>query len=146
MPHARATDSRSPAPLSKGPGTGTRKHPPKQERESDATLQNMPTAPKPRCTAHGCPEFAQDRGKCTTHATQHRKQRRTRETWAQYGTAWQAIRKQVLTDEPDCRSCGNPATQVDHIKPLRIGGTNDRQNLQPLCHSCHSRKTQRENT
>jgi 5-methylcytosine-specific restriction protein A len=47
----------------------------------------------------------------------------------------------VLREEPMCRSCGGAASQVDHIIPLSRGGTNDRANLQPLCHSCHSRKT-----
>lgn len=34
-----------------------------------------------------------------------------------------------------------PATDVDHVTPLRRGGTNDPANLQALCHPCHSRKT-----
>ena len=50
----------------------------------------------------------------------------------------------VLREEPMCRACGGAASQVDHIMPLSRGGTNDRANLQPLCHSCHSRKTARE--
>ena len=36
------------------------------------------------------------------------------------------------------------AAEVDHIIPLARGGTNDLANLQPLCKSCHSRKTMRE--
>jgi len=50
-----------------------------------------------------------------------------------------------------CPLCADPfgehgdrvvaATEVDHIVPLRAGGTNDAENLQALCKSCHSRKT-----
>ena len=40
-----------------------------------------------------------------------------------------------------CVSCGEskPLT-VDHIVPLSKGGTNDIENIQPLCLSCNSRK------
>lgn len=63
--------------------------------------------------------------------------------------AWQALRASVLSDEPLCRACKTrgqvvPATDVDHIVPRAQGGTDARENLQPLCHSCHSRKTARE--
>lgn len=40
------------------------------------------------------------------------------------------------------------ATEVHHIKPLSEGGTNDLNNLMPLCKSCHSRitmKTENQN-
>lgn len=65
--------------------------------------------------------------------------------------AWLKLRAQVLADEPLCRHCMaagyvTPATDVDHIE----NGTGDysddnsRENLQPLCHPCHSRKTRAE--
>ena len=54
----------------------------------------------------------------------------------------------VLREEPLCRDPfalhgGEPvpATDVDHIKPKRLGGTDARGNLQSLCHECHSRKS-----
>jgi DNA replication protein DnaC len=34
--------------------------------------------------------------------------------------------------------------EVDHIKPLASGGTNDTDNIQLLCKSCHKEKSQRE--
>ena len=34
--------------------------------------------------------------------------------------------------------------ELDHIKPLASGGTNDMDNIQLLCKSCHKEKTQRE--
>lgn len=36
------------------------------------------------------------------------------------------------------------ATEVDHRVPLKQGGTDDRQNLQGLCHDCHAAKTKAE--
>ncbi|HLF76430.1 MAG TPA: DNA methyltransferase [Dehalococcoidia bacterium] len=58
-----------------------------------------------------------------------------------YGSGWRRLRKQVLREEPNCRRCGAPSTDVDHIVPRRQGGSDDRANLQGLCHSCHSKYT-----
>ena len=46
--------------------------------------------------------------------------------------------------EPWCRTCGAPATDVDHIVRRNYGGSEDDSNLQSLCHPCHSSKTGRE--
>ena len=58
--------------------------------------------------------------------------------------AWQRLRASVLAGEPLCRDCTREgrtvlATDVDH----RDGnpGNNDPLNMNPLCHSHHSRKT-----
>lgn len=37
-----------------------------------------------------------------------------------------------------------PATEVDHILPKRLGGSDDDDNLQALCKHHHSSKTVRE--
>lgn len=58
---------------------------------------------------------------------------------------WRALRRQVLAEEPHCRACGGPASEVDHIVPLSRGGSRDRSNLQALCRECHREKTRREN-
>lgn len=55
----------------------------------------------------------------------------------------------MLSTEPLCRMClakgiTEPGDHVDHIIPLAKGGDNDLSNLQPLCASCHSSKTVRE--
>lgn len=106
----------------------------------------MPRAPRTPCTASPtCPELVDRPGPCAAHAREKRAARRERETWANYGAEWPTLRRNVLREEPYCRLCPALSTDVDHIVPLRHGGTNARVNLQALCHSCHSRKTAREN-
>lgn len=62
-----------------------------------------------------------------------------------YGWEWQKVRKQVLAEEPTCRSCRMaPATTVDHIVNKARGGTDARENLQGLCVACHRVKTATE--
>lgn len=45
-----------------------------------------------------------------------------------------------------CQNCtrkimGFEDWDIDHVLPLACGGTNDEENLQVLCPSCHGRKT-----
>ena len=61
---------------------------------------------------------------------------------------WRQIRAQVLAEEPLCRMCKArglvvAATDVDHILDSRedFSDDNRRENLQSLCHECHSIKT-----
>lgn len=59
-------------------------------------------------------------------------------------SAWQRLRAAVLSGEPLCRYCHargivTEATDVDHVSGNP--GDNSSENLQPLCHECHSRKT-----
>lgn len=44
--------------------------------------------------------------------------------------------------ENKCLCCGKENTKlaVDHIVPLKLGGVNSIENLQPLCKSCNSKK------
>lgn len=62
--------------------------------------------------------------------------------------AWRRIRAVVLAREPLCRCCAaqgrvRAATEVDHIDGDDANSADS--NLQPLCRSCHSAKTAREN-
>ena len=56
---------------------------------------------------------------------------------------WLELRAAMLRREPVCQACRRaPATDVDHITPIRAGGSMTHpSNLQSLCHECHSRKT-----
>ena len=63
-----------------------------------------------------------------------------------YTGKWEKERKAYLADHPFCDCCGAPATVVDHIKPHK-GDKRlfwSRSNWQPLCASCHGRKTARQ--
>ncbi len=69
-----------------------------------------------------------------------------------YGADWQALRRQILSAEPLCRTCAEagrvtPATEVHHIEsflglddPLRLDPTN----CAPICKPCHLRESQRQ--
>jgi len=62
-----------------------------------------------------------------------------------YGHGWRKLRLLKLKTDPVCETegCGEPANEVDHRTPKRKGGTDDWENLQSLCKSCHSKKTGR---
>lgn len=67
-----------------------------------------------------------------------------------YGTAWNKLRSVILQrDNYLCQAClkGGRVVEgnhVDHITPKAKGGTDDPDNLQVLCKSCHQRKTIKE--
>lgn len=111
-------------------------------------------APRP-CRWNGCAELT-----TATHGfcVQHRRDDRRR--WDEgresaavrgYGARWRRLRVMFLRSHPLCvdpfgvhEGRPTPATDVDHILPKRQGGTDSWENLQPLCHSCHSRKSAEE--
>jgi len=119
----------------------------------DEEVRRLPTKPKHYCAVPGCPNLV-DSGEtyCPEHKRQTQKNvdaRRGTSNQRGYDSTWRRLRRMVLNREPLCRECLKegrltPATEVDHIIPLASGGTNDLENLQPLCHSCHSRKTAKE--
>jgi len=56
--------------------------------------------------------------------------------------------KQLHELKEACNICNCPYTlkhQVDHIIPLSFGGTDEWDNLQPICYKCHADKTRKEN-
>jgi 5-methylcytosine-specific restriction protein A len=99
------------------------------------------------CLAPGCPELTSERY-CADH-TRERDQRRGTATQRGYDARWRRRRLAYLREHPLCEHClangrATPATQVDHVVPLRSGGADAPSNYQALCASCHSRKTVRE--
>jgi 5-methylcytosine-specific restriction protein A len=70
---------------------------------------------------------------------------------------WRVTRAYVLSSNPYCKVCEEEqgrlvkATDVDHVKPIsellkegRLDLVYDIENLQPLCHTCHSKKSYTE--
>ncbi|MCP4426911.1 MAG: HNH endonuclease [Chloroflexi bacterium] len=111
----------------------------------------MPQRPSNPCPFPGCPKLncqehrrqrAKDRG--YDHREWRRQRTRDRRPSAAargYDREWRRIRAAFLTRYKWCSVCGEPATEVDHIIPLRDGGTHRRDNLQSMCKSHHSQKT-----
>ena len=103
----------------------------------------MPMRPASPCSQPGCPALAVSGGRCAAHQRAARPDNRPSPAARGYDGTWRRVRERFLRRYPDCMMCGAPATEVDHITPLRAGGTHDAENLQSLCHACHSRKTAR---
>jgi len=111
----------------------------------------MPHRPLKPCTRQGCKLTVRKQGECPKECPRPRREpdERPSPSARGYDARWRKIRMGILSGEPLCRACEKQgrvtlATDVDHIIPLSRGGTNDPGNLQPLCHSCHSTKTARE--
>lgn len=63
------------------------------------------------------------------------------------GRPWRRLRDIILArDLYTCQHCGKVGgrLELDHIKNIADGGTDDPNNLQILCNQCHAKKTQTE--
>ena len=108
----------------------------------------MPRAPKV-CGTVGCPNLT--RG---TYCDEHQRERgrgRGRTASAQRtGTRKfnQRIRPAVLRRDPVCKlrrpGCTQTSTEVDHIQPVYLGGSDDLTNARGVCRSCHLKHTGRQ--
>ncbi len=113
----------------------------------------MPQRPPRECMHPGCPFPAVPHSSMCDKHTRERQQRldaaRPPAPKRGYGNNWRKMRARVLSKHPWCadpyqaHTTPVPATDVDHIISKREGGTDDENNLQGLCHACHSRKTAR---
>ena len=60
---------------------------------------------------------------------------------------WKRIRNIILKrDEHICQRCGDNGNEVNHIIPVTEGGTDDLENLETLCASCHQPETVAQTT
>jgi hypothetical protein len=84
---------------------------------------------KSRCAYHGGGAWQR-----TDPSSKHR-----------YDSAWRELRARVLKEEPTCRACGAPSSDVDHIIAAADGGSDDRANLRALCNPCHKKHTASQN-
>ena len=64
-----------------------------------------------------------------------------------YSTRWRAARRCYLVKHPTC-GCGAKATVVDHVVPRAVAPELEwaSSNWQPMCASCHARKTARQDS
>src|SRR5512139_2244251 len=101
------------------------------------------------CAAPGCANLVQSGAYCTEHQpVVKREDDRPTAHERGYGATWRVIRLAHLRREPVCRDQYHEhpeqmilATDVDHIIPRSMGGSDRDDNLQSLCHTCHSKKT-----
>ena len=113
----------------------------------------MTTALKKFCKKPGCSNLVSGSGYCAEHSNLERGYDKYRGNSAKrgYDHKWRAARQRFLEQNPICKHCFEagkltPAVVVDHIVPHKGDRTLfwDRDNWQPLCASCHSTKTAKE--
>lgn len=111
----------------------------------------MPTASLRPCATPRCPSLVRG-GHCPEHARVKERQRPNLEMRKLYYTPqWQALRQQVIQEQPWCDDCLNeenrlvPGVEVDHTVPHRVAPERffDRSNLTNKCKRHHSMKTRR---
>ena len=124
----------------------------------------MPDGAPKICSWPGCGALVRA-GRCARHARQTEQERGT-SAQRGYGRAWRLRRLEILKQKgveqvragaavpslrggglgawcEECLAGGRevPATDLHHRKDRRAGGGDEAENLQALCHWCHSRKT-----
>lgn len=111
----------------------------------------MPTKPAHPCRYPGCPALVQGKeAYCHEHQQHAVMDDRPSASERGYGHRWRKLRLMQLRMYPLCadpfgvhaeRNEIIAATDVDHIVPRSRGGQDVLDNLQSLCHACHSKKT-----
>ena len=116
----------------------------------------MPRKPMTPCRYPGCPNLVEAGERyCHEHKKivdrNYNKYERDKKSQLFYQSKeWKSLRKKKLEINPFCEEClrkgkFTKATMVDHIKPIKQGGSAlDMNNLQSLCWSCHSKKSAEE--
>jgi 5-methylcytosine-specific restriction protein A len=101
----------------------------------------MPYTPGTRCSDPQCGAMATYNGKCDTHKRKPW-ENPSANTLTLTSHERTVFRRAVLTRDPYCVRCGEPATEADHIVEIADGGAHtDINNGQGLCHPCHQEKT-----
>ena len=100
----------------------------------------MPSRPKKPCNAPNCPNLVEATERyCTKHKRQASKLRGSAHKQG-YGSNWRKVRRMILNQEPLCRRCKAKGITVLAFMVHHIDGNNKnnvRENLEPLCDSCH---------
>ena len=94
----------------------------------------MPRSPKRPCRYPGCPNLCKSGTYCPEHSAASPDRLRGNAAERGYDAKWRRARKRFLQRHPLC---------ADHIVPHRGDRALfwDEKNWQPLCKSCHDRKT-----
>lgn len=119
----------------------------------------MAMKPLRPCRHPGCGKLTRE-GWCPDHKPKERPRSQEAQSYRRWYSLdiWtKDLRPTQLLLEPFCRECARryppgdprhrtPATDVDHVEDHKGDWAKfvDRNNLQSLCHSCHSRKTMAE--
>jgi 5-methylcytosine-specific restriction enzyme A len=99
----------------------------------------MPQRPPRPCSHPGCSALVQS-GRCPSHQTPNLRPSARRRG---YDRRWEAVRAAVLAEELACTDCGSTdRPHVDHIDGNPFNRS--RANLRRLCHSCHSKRTAKD--
>lgn len=130
----------------------------------------MPQRPRKLCERPGCGATSGNGSRyCDGHQRERLSRVVDRERGSAckrgYGRRWEKLRKIILARDPLCRARANalltargdlqrasefaarccdgmrPSTDVDHIVRRNEGGDDSEDNLQGMCHACHSIKT-----
>lgn len=105
----------------------------------------MPYAAAHVCAHAGCRVLVKGAARCAAHPAPARPSSSGTVSPLYDSAKWRAMRRCYLKAHPVCRTpgCGREARHADHITPHHGDAALffDTANLQPLCHSCHSRKT-----
>ncbi len=83
-------------------------------------------------------------GRYQEYAKNYEKYHRNREAKSKYDSKWNHLRKRYIAKHPWCEECLKEGryVKVEHVHhriPLSEGGTNDWNNLESVCRSCHSK-------
>ena len=108
----------------------------------------MPRSPKRPCRYPGCPNLCESGTYCPEHSAASPDRLRGNAAERGYDAKWRRARKRFLQRHPLCANGLSPgvlppATVVAQIVPHRGDRALvwDEKNWQPLCKSCHDRKT-----
>ena len=110
----------------------------------------MPVRAMKGCNYAGCPALISKGRFCPEHQPMSTDMERGSAAARGYDARWRKLREMFLAKHPLCcdpfgyhqrDKATELATDVDHVLPRRAGGSDSYDNLQSLCHRCHSRKT-----
>lgn len=109
-----------------------------------------PQAPLKPCPGNGgrCSALVRS-GRCDKHGGPAQAWQHNAPVQRIRGSKLQALRRALFAGEPLCRPCAAQnrttlATIRDHIVNVEEGGTEEPNNIQPICEDCHRAKTHSE--